>query len=435
MKENLKIMKTKGENMRKNFIKMMVVAGAAALIIPTAAMAEWDQAETHWNQKDHNAAGMAFDDTGRPAFNDYGKDSMIGYDTKGDGTATTLHTYKWLAAPDYTTPCPISYENYGATALVTNTPGNCPSQTVSWDNDQTGEQYGWANDDNEIYGVILDDLYQKLSETASVDSSVVGDTAFKKVDQVLDILFYRANTEGEVVGRNGWYDNGGSQDGTHWYAGFGIDQTLDQDVADVHGTSNNPAVGNPCGQDLWGYDHVAQTFYQDFSMWDKNGNTQMMRYGSGVDSATAKEIRTRHGLEILNATCGNGEGGEEQSTVVCDYDSDDGEGTSTPADAEYGEISVDAADFAYFDQWVIQSIKDEYTKDNYDLDGTPGGQTADGTFTLEQSYSSWMVQGEQGILCDAVNDLTGGGCIYIYGDGHEVEKSIANPSVHQTGDP
>jgi len=42
MKKNSKEMKKnmKGENMRKNFIKMMVVAGAAALIIPTAAMAE-----------------------------------------------------------------------------------------------------------------------------------------------------------------------------------------------------------------------------------------------------------------------------------------------------------------------------------------------------------------------------------------------------------
>src|SRR3972149_51791 len=96
----------KGKDMRKKTIKMMVIAGAIAMLVPTAAMAEWDQAETHNNQQDH--ADHAF-----PLTDLYGKDSMIGYDIRGDGSATTLHTYKWLAAPDYTTPCPISYENYG----------------------------------------------------------------------------------------------------------------------------------------------------------------------------------------------------------------------------------------------------------------------------------------------------------------------------------
>src|SRR4030067_3479161 len=140
MKENLKKMKKKmkGENMRKNLMKMMLVAGVAALVIPTAAMAEWDQSESRENQGDH--AEMINVHTTYNSLGDtvhvvgdfgYGMESAIGYDTWGDGTATliTLRPFQPdTGAPWNTTPCPIQLADPTDPVNWIGSMGNCPVQ-------------------------------------------------------------------------------------------------------------------------------------------------------------------------------------------------------------------------------------------------------------------------------------------------------------------
>ena len=442
MKKNSKEMKKnmKGENMRKNFIKMMVVAGAAALIIPTAAMAEWDQSEDHNNQEDHDAMINVYTAVHTLGDFAYGMESAIGYDYKGDGTAVlaTDSPYKKAGqAPWNTTPCPIQLgdvDSSGDPYTWEESMGNCPAQAQpnGWLIGQTN--MGWKEGDNELFGVILDDLYQSLSEEATTGSNENGEPAFKKVDQVLDILFYRANTIGEVFNEDGWTD----ANNTLWYGGFGLDQTLDQDVADIEGTSLNPATV-PFGTALWNYDHLAQTFYQDFRMWDRGNsfggvgdmdadNTIDYKGGTspGLDyvnlsTETDKVVRgnsnprNRHGMELLIL----GEVWGQDSTVAAES----------------------AGDYAFFDQWVIQSLRDSYELTNYDGNGPATGvYNFTSNVKLEQSYSSWMSQGETGVLCDNVNSIlssNNGVCSYTYKkEGHAVNKGIdENSSTHQTGDP
>lgn len=432
--------------MRKNLIKMMVVAGAAALIIPTAAMAEWDQSETHNNQQSHDAF-VNVDTPTNTIIGDFSYDmyAPIGYEYnagKVNMATSSPYTVKGQA-PWNTTPCPIQLADTASPYAWEVAMGNCPSQIqpTGWTQGQTNA--GWAEGDNELYGPILDDLYQSLTETASTPNNENGEMAFKKVDQVLDILFYRANTAGEVYGQDGWTD----ASGIHWNAGLGIDQTLDQDVADIEGTTGNN-LGAAHGTWLWNFDHVAQTFYQDFRLFDLGNTTGgvgdvdgdgTIEYTGGstpgddyVNLSTGSKYargdsnpRNRHGIEIL-AVC---------SGVGCTYD------TAQP-DATYegwGEIYADAQDFAFFDQWVIQSLKDTYTQ-TYDGSAAAGYQTFTGSVALSQSYSSWMAVGVPGSVCDNANDdllNPAGECTYVYEkDGHSVNKSIAgNSSTHQTGDP
>lgn len=253
MKKNSKEMKKnmKGGNMRKNLIKMMVVAGAATLIIPTAAMAGWDQNESHMNQDDH----VEF--MGTPDFT-YGMEAEVGYDSNGIGAGTTgdvlFDTSSGpLGAPDNTLPCPINVADTTGDAawegaIIALGGAGCPSQTGDATSPQTAPM------DTEFEAdVILDDLYQELTETATIGA---GSTlAFKKVDQALDILFYaRANT---IIP---WTAPDMLQT---WTGGLGIDQTLDQDVADISGTT--------AGVTSWSVDHVAQTLYQDFELWKAGG--------------------------------------------------------------------------------------------------------------------------------------------------------------------
>src|SRR3989304_7940317 len=163
-------------------------------------------------------------------------ESPVGYDAFGNGTAFTTGTNgaftKSQAAPWNTTPCPIQLADPDLSDWD-DAMGNCPTQTktAGWTPGQT--DMGWGEGDNEMFGPILDDLYQSLTEEASTSNNENGDAAFKKVDQVLDILFYRGNTVGEVYGLDGWI----AADGTQWYGGLGIDQTLDQDIADISGST------------------------------------------------------------------------------------------------------------------------------------------------------------------------------------------------------
>ncbi len=434
--------------MRKKTIRMMVIAGAVAMLLPTAAMAEWDQSETHNNQLNHDALINVNTATNTIIgdFN-YSQTSPIGYDYKGDGTVASLtNTSPYVRqgqSPWNTVPCPIQQADTSAPFTWDVAMGNCPTQIQpnGWLMGQTNQ--GWAEGDNEMFGPILDDLYQSLTETASTTSNENGDKAFKKVDQVLDILFYNANTVGAVYGQDGWTDLSGQQ----WFGGIGMDQTLDQDVADISGTTGN-ALGVPHGTWLWNYEHVAQTFYQDFRLWDKGGtfsgvndmdNDGTIEYTGGStpgddynNLATATKAqrgksnpRNRHGIELL-AIC-NGTG-------ACTYDTDDlGAGSS------WGFFTLDASDFAFFDQWVIQSMKDDYAQ-SYDGNGTaPGTIAFTGNVSLEQSYSSWMALGVPGVLCNEVSDAitTDGSCNYTYEKvGHSVNKTIAEgSSTHQTGDP
>ena len=403
-------------NMRKNILKMMVVAGVAALIIPVSAMAEWDQTEEHQNQQEHDA--MINDNSGGAHsvgdFN-YGMTSEIGYDRFGNGNATLL-THRtnnaWGGAPWNTTPCPIQLADPTDPQSWNDASGNCPANTSPLSS-QTGLAYGEG--DNEQYGVILDDLYQELNETAVLNGGA-NTLAFKKVDQVLDILFYRANTVGEVFGQDGWSDNTVTN-GTHWFGGVGLDQTLDQDIADIEGTTGNPLTSGHSSE-LWGYDHLAQRFYQDFRIWDK-GNT----LGT---NGTPFSVRSRHGLEMLSICNGD--------STCADVDADTGTPGIQYGTDEWGDVTLDPEDFGYFDQWVIQSMEDTYNPTYIDPDFS-------GTARLQQSYSSWMVQGQGGDLCNSINEnpLTGlpVGCVYEYNKGdHQVDKSVAgnNQAIdHQTG--
>jgi len=398
----------KGKEMRKKTMKMMIIAGAVALLVPTAAMAEWDQTETHLNQQSHAALFETL-----PS---YGQTSAIGYDYAGDGTATLVTHRPFLAsasAPWNTTPCPISVADPTSPSWA-DAMGNCPVQGGIADGNelaQTANGYAFGGD-NEQMGVILDDLYQSLTEEASSNSNENNQPAYKKVDQVLDILFYRANTAGDREGgTDGWADQDGT---TTWFGAFGFDQTLDQDVADIEGTSLNP-VGTPFGQDLWAYNHMAQTFYQDFRMFDLGNTFNQATTGlTGNDSP-----RLRHGIELLASCTG--------AAVDCTIETD-----------EWGLKTLEKEDFAQFDQWVIQSLRDDYTTGAYE-GAYIGTATFYSTVVLEQSYSSWMVQGQGGSICDNVNSesITDGTCTYVYDKaGHAVDKSIeANSSTHQTGDP
>lgn len=438
----------KGKDMRKKSIKMMVIAGAVAMLLPTAAMAEWDQSELHANQEDHDAL-INVNTVTNTIIGDfsYNNQSPIGYDYKGDGTATMSTASPFGVAgqaPWNTTPCPIQLADTAAAYTWDVAMGNCPAQiqAAGWLQGQTNR--GWAEGDNELFGPILDDLYQSLSEDASSLSNENGEKAFKKVDQVLDILFYRANTVGEVYGVDGWTDAAG----THWLGALGIDQTLDQDVADLEGTTGN-ALGTPNGTWLWNYDHVAQTFYQDFQIFDKgnttgavgdvdgDGSIEYTGTGTGGDDyvnlSTGSKYargdsnpRNRHGLEILAVCAG----------VGCTYDTSQPD----PSYAGWGDIWADAEDFGFFDQWVIQSLQDRYAQ-TYDGNGTEAGvYTFTGNVSLAQSYSSWMAVGVQGDVCNSISvDVLSApaGCNYTYEKiGHSVNKNIApNTSAHQTGDP
>ncbi len=431
----------------------MVVAGAAALIIPTAAMAEWDQSESHNNQKSHDAM-INVNTTTNTAIGDftYSMYSPIGYEyIAGKVNMATSSPYSSKGqAPWNTTPCPIQLADTAAAYTWEVAMGNCPTQVQAngWTMGQTNQ--GWAEGDNELYGPILDDLYQSLSETASSPKNENNQKAFKKVDQVLDILFYRANTVGEVYGQDGWYENEGADTGIHWFGGLGLDQTLDQDVADIEGTTgNNIQAKAEHGTWLWNYDHLAQTFYQDFQLFDKgntfggagdvNGNGEIEYTGGStpgadyVNLATATKyqrgqsnVRNRHGIELLAICAGAG---------VCTYDT----AQSDPLYPGWGVYTLDAQDFAFFDQWVIQSLRDSYTQ-AYDGSAAFGYQTFTGSVALAQSYSSWMALGVPGKVCDVANNDAlnpSGECTYVYNkDAHAVNKSIApNKSTHQTGDP
>ncbi len=440
----------KGKDMRKKTIKMMVIAGAVAMLLPTAAMAEWDQAEVHGNQIDHDALINVITATNTIVGDfSYGNDSAIGYDRYGVGTAilATENPFKAAGqAPWNTTPCPIQLADTGTSPYDWNVAmGNCPAQIqpTGWLMGQTN--MGWAEGDNEMFGPILDDLYQSLSEDASTSSNENGDKAFKKVDQVLDILFYNANTVGQVYGQDGWTDLSGQ----HWLGGIGMDQTLDQDVADISGTTGN-ALGNPNGTWLWNYDHVAQTFYQDFRLWDKGGtfsgvgdmdNNGEIDYKGGstpgldyVNLSTEpskykrgkSNPRNRHGIELLAVCAGAG---------VCTYQTD---GDLAGQEA-WGLFTLDLEDFAFFDQWVIQSMRDNYDQ-SYPQTYAPSTVVSwTGSVALSQSYSSWMALGVPGVLCNEVSSAlsTDGSCNYTYEkEGHSVNKTIADgTSSHQTGDP
>ncbi len=312
---------------------------------------------------------------------------------------------------------------------------------------------GWGEGDNEMYGPILDDLYQHLTEEAKTDKDINGEKAFKKVDQVLDILFYRGNTVGEVyglaLGIDGWTD----ANNVHWYGGLGIDQTLDQDVADIEGT-NNITGQTAHGTWLWNYDHVAQTFYQDFRLFDKynstggvadmDGDGETEYYGGSSETTATggddyvnletgskyargqNNPRNRHGIEILAVCAG---------LTNCTYDT----GQDSVTYPGWGVLTLDSEDFAFFDQWVIQSLRDSYVK-VYDGSTDSGTQTFTSSVRLDQSYSSWMALGVPGNVCDKVsNDPLNapGECRYEYKKtGHSVNKKIAaDSSIHQTGDP
>src|SRR3972149_10522562 len=86
--------KKKGKDMRKKTMRMMIVAGAVALLLPTAAMAEWDQKETHLNQEDHDAMINVVNPGNIHAAGDfnYNMESPVGYDAFGNGTAFTTGT-------------------------------------------------------------------------------------------------------------------------------------------------------------------------------------------------------------------------------------------------------------------------------------------------------------------------------------------------------
>jgi len=393
--------------MRKTIKRMLVVAGVVALLLPTVARAEWDQTEKRNNQDDHDelvnvlTSGVVSGDF------DYGMESPIGYDRFGNGTATLLTNRvnnAWGGAPWNTTPCPIQLADGDGDPTWDDSMGNCPVQN---DPDSGQTDAGW-DAEAELYGVILDDLYSRMDETASITTP--GNTAFKKVSQVLDILFYRSNTVGEVFGMDGWKSAGGDplQDTTWWYGAMGIDQTLDQDVADIEGTATNPGMAN-----MWDYDHVAQTFYQDFRLFD---------FGNSFNTNDAGfSIRSRHGLELLSLCSGT----NATTNPICI-----GSGMTYDTD-EWGTVDLDEEDFGFFDQWVIQSIRDTYEND-YSLSPQPDFT---GDVVLEQSYSSWMVQGQPGVLCDGINDIAE--CTYEYNKTqHEVEKTILwEPGTHQTGDP
>ncbi len=415
--------KKKGKDMRKKTMRMMIIAGAVALLLPTAAMAEWDQSELEKNQADHDAMINVYTAVHPLGDFAYGDESAIGYDTFGNGTAdlTTNNPFATSgAAPWNTTPCPIQVADPSTPYTWEEAMGNCPSQAhpAGWTPGQT--DMGWAEGDNEQFGPILDDLYQSLTETASTESNENGDKAFKKADQVLDILFYRGNTVGEVYGLDGWTD----ASGTAWFGGLGIDQTLDQDIADISGTTGNN-LGPAHGTWLWNYDHVAQTFYQDFRLFDL-GNTFGGVGTAWIDLATATkpqkgdyQPRTRHGIELL-AVCA--------ATGACTYDTE----------GIWGVKTLDAEDFAFFDQWVIQSLRDTYDQ-TYDGSAAAGTQLFTGSVALNQSYSSWMALGVPGQVCDSITSVPSGTntCSYTYEkDAHSVNKSIApNDSTHQTGDP
>ena len=419
--------------MRKTIKRMLVVAGVVALLLPTVARAEWDQTEKRNNQDDHDelvnvlTSGVVSGDF------DYGMESPIGYDRFGNGTATLLTNRvnnAWGGAPWNTTPCPIQLADGDGDPTWDDSMGNCPVQN---DPDSGQTDAGW-DAEAELYGVILDDLYSRMDETASITTP--GNTAFKKVSQVLDILFYRSNTVGEVFGMDGWKSAGGDplQDTTWWYGAMGIDQTLDQDVADIEGTATNPGMAN-----MWDYDHVAQTFYQDFRLWDK-GNT-FGPLNTNANSGTSASLlgqnyspRMRHGMELLALCSGGGK--------CTNYDIE----SNGDEDLLY-TIDLDVADFAFFDQWVIQSMKDTYdygdliAENGTENDPDAGFDTTASGVSFVQSYSSWMVQGAPGDLCESINDLTRTSlvnpCSYTYEkNAHEVDKSIANNgSKHQTGDP
>lgn len=438
----------KGKEMRKKTMRMMVIAGAVAMLLPTAAMAEWDQSESHNNQDPHGVF-INVDTLTNTVIGDFSYDSTspIGYEYKAGlvNMATNSPYGVKGQAPWNTTPCPIQLANNVVNPTWEAAMGNCPAQIQSAGWTQGGTDAAWGEGDNEMFGPILDDLYQSLTETASSPSNENGEKAFKKVDQVLDILFYRGNTVGEVYGTEGWTD----ASGIHWFGGLGIDQTLDQDVADIEGTTGN-VLGAAHGTWLWNYDHVAQTFYQDFQLFDKynqtggvgdvtgdgnvnypgadyvalggSGNTEKYKRGQS-------NPRTRHGIEILVWAGVSGE---------ATYDTTQ-DPTGYPLTPGWGEVSTNTEDFAFFDQWVIQSLRDTYTQE-YDGSIAAGYQTFTGSVALNQSYSSWMALGIPGVLCDAVNDDSAnaaGECTYQYKkDGHAVNKSIAeNASSHQTGDP
>jgi len=427
----------KGKEMRKKTMRKMIIAGAVALLLPTAAMAEWDQSELRNNQEDHDEMINVYTAVHTLGDFSYGMESAIGYDSLGNGTASlnTKDPFKQSdLAPWNTTPCPIqladtTYEYTWDVAM-----GNCPAQTLGAGKTigQTDAAYGEG--DNEIFGVILDDLYQSLTETATTLGNENGKEAFKKVDQVLDILFYRSNSAGEVFGVDGWKDVADFQ----WYGGLGIDQTLDQDIADIEGTGIIAEMaGGPeaHGTWLWNYDHVAQTFYQDFQLFDLGNTFGPNENFAHLNTANKRDKgnntpRNRHGIELLAICAGTG---------ACTYDTGDSNNTDPDDGGGWGEFNLDPEDFAFFDQWVIQSMRDS-DEITYDGSAAPGTQSFTSNFELKQSYSSWMSQGVPGVLCDSVNEgesANNGVCTYEYKkESHKVNKSIAeNSSVHQTGDP
>lgn len=205
--------------MRKALIMMLVVLGAIAMIVPSAALADWDQGELSNDQLYNSTFGH---------FGTFGFDSQVGYDVNGDGTSASIYDDVPLAAPDYTSPCPnnLGVDSNGLAD------GGCPANDPGTsDLPQTATLPGAGFEAN----VILDDLYQKVHEQ-DVISGVT-----KLMDQELDIAFYVADTK--------WIEPNVAN---IWNKRLVIDQTLDQDVADGVSTT------------LTATEHVAQTLYMQF---------------------------------------------------------------------------------------------------------------------------------------------------------------------------
>ncbi len=154
-----------------------------------------------------------------------------------------------LSAPTYSLPCPFEplrdrtqqniIDGAGANDRGGNSFENTGFNSSHFDcsyvaRDPQTNDIGSADGGAAADGIVFDDLYQYMEDYTEENTTDPN----KHIAQALDILFYNNSTDDDGVALTYGVDFV-AEDGMYYKQGLGIDQTLDQDLAHMIGTTKN----------------------------------------------------------------------------------------------------------------------------------------------------------------------------------------------------